>query len=148
MRNLAGQGFHRSFVTLAALSFKGSSVKYVRGGHMPLLKFTQTGLAEYIQPKGMGIGFVGKNIFDNVLEEREIALNRGDLLVLFSDGITEIRNTAGEELGYLRFASIVGAARAETDTQKMIDHILRDVLEYAGVSSFNDDATFVVIKRV
>jgi serine phosphatase RsbU (regulator of sigma subunit) len=148
MRNLAGQGFHRSFVTLAALSFKGSSVKYARGGHMPLLKLSPNGESEYIQPKGMGIGFVGKNIFDDVLEEREIFIERGDIVVLFSDGITEVRSGIGEELGYARFAEIVGAARSEPDTQKMIDHILQDVLEYAGASSFIDDATFVVIRRI
>src|SRR5579872_4674088 len=104
---------------------------------MPLLKFSPNGVSEYIQPKGMGIGFVGKNIFDDVIEEKEITLDRGDIVVLFSDGITEIRSIAGEELGYERFARIVGAARSEPDVQKMIDHILRDVLEYAGVSSFN-----------
>jgi serine phosphatase RsbU (regulator of sigma subunit) len=149
MRNLTGQGFHRSFVTLSALSFKGNSVKYARGGHMPLLKLSPDGKSEYLQPKGMGVGFVGKAIFDTVLEETEIFLERGDLLVLYSDGITEIRSPDGDELGYERFADIVAKARLEgPDTHKMIDHILRNVLEYAGSSSFHDDATFVVIRKL
>ena len=116
---------------------------------MPLLKLSPDGKSEYLQPKGMGVGFVGKAIFDTVLEETEIFLERGDLLVLYSDGITEIRSPDGDELGYERFADIVAKARLEgPDTHKMIDHILRNVLEYAGSSSFHDDATFVVIRKL
>jgi sigma-B regulation protein RsbU (phosphoserine phosphatase) len=148
MRNNATQGFRRSFVTLSALSFKGNAIRYARAGHMPLLKSSPTGESEYIQPKGMGVGFVGKKIFDDVLEENEISMDTGDTIVMFSDGITELRSTAGEELGYDRFATITRAALSETDTEKMIDHILHDVLLYAGASSFTDDATFVVIRKL
>ena len=148
LRNLGVQGFHRSFVTLAGLSFKGDTIKYARAGHTPLLIFSKTGEHEYIQPKGMGIGFVGKNIFDDVIEEKEIRVESGETLVVFSDGLTEIRDVKGEELGYQRFAEIVRATLSQTDTQKMTDHILRDVLMFAGASSFTDDATFVVIRRV
>ncbi len=148
MRNINLQGFRRSFVTLAALSFKGNSIKYVRGGHTPLLIFSKDGKYEYIQPKGMGIGFVGKKIFDEVLDEKEILVESGETIIIFSDGLTEIRDIGGEELGYARFAEIVKTTLTEIDTQKMTDHILRDVLMYAGASSFTDDATFVVIRRV
>ncbi len=148
MRNITGQGFRRSFVTLAAISFQSNTVKYSRAGHMPLLKISENGTAEYIQPKGMGIGFVGKNIFDGVLEEIEVPMRSGEVLVTFSDGITEVRSMQGEDLGYDRFADIVKATSSETDTQKMIDHILHDVLLFAGAPSFSDDATFIVIKKL
>jgi len=149
MRNITMQGFHRSFVTLTALSFKNNMIKYARAGHMPLLKISPNGTYEYIQPKGMGVGFVGKNIFDEVLEEKELPTDRGDVVVLFSDGISEVRNPEGEELGYDRFAAIVASAHREgPETQKMVDHILHDVLDYAGASSFSDDATFVVIRKL
>ncbi|MEI8134509.1 MAG: SpoIIE family protein phosphatase [bacterium] len=148
MRNVTAQGFRRSFVTLTALSFKDGMIKYSRAGHMPLLKISADGSSEYIQPKGMGVGFVGKNIFDAVLEEKELPVDHGDLVILFSDGITEVRNIEGEELGYERFAEIASNARNESDTEKMIDHILGEVLSYAGTSSFTDDATFVLIKKI
>lgn len=147
MRNIGMQGFRRSFVTLAALSFKGNLIKYARAGHTPLLIFSEEGAYEYLQPKGMGIGFVGKNIFDKVLEEKEILVGNGETIVLFSDGITEIRDANGDELGYIRFAEITRSALVESDTMKMTDRILRDVLMYAGAASFSDDATFVVIRR-
>jgi len=148
MRNIGMQGFRRSFVTLAALSFKGNAIKYARAGHTPLLIFSAEGKYEYIQPKGMGIGFVGKNIFDSVLEEKEILVEKGETIIIFSDGLTEIRNTIGEELGYSGFAEIIRSARFEPDAQKMTDRILRDVLTFAEASSFTDDATFVVIRRL
>ena len=96
----------------------------------------------------MGIGFVGKKIFDDVLEEKEIHVESGETIVIFSDGITEIRDAGGEELGYNRFAEIIRFARSEPDAQRMTDRILREVLMFAGASSFTDDATFVVIRRL
>jgi serine phosphatase RsbU (regulator of sigma subunit) len=96
----------------------------------------------------MGLGFVGKQIFDVVLEQKTIALDPGETLILFSDGITEVRGADGDELGYIRFAEIVRAARFEDTVQKMTDRILRDVLLYSHDSSFSDDATFVIIRKL
>lgn len=148
MRNLQRDATHRSFVTLAAVSFHRDLVKYTRAGHTPLLHFSNDGQYRYFQPKGMGIGFVRKEIFNNVLEEQEFSLEKGDVIVMFSDGITEVRDADNVELGYQRFAEIVRAARFEPDVQKMTDRILRDVLLYAGAMAFSDDATFVIVRRL
>ncbi len=148
MRNIADQGFRRAFVTLAAIGFEGDALYYSRAGHTPLLIFASNGEYQYLQPKGMGLGFVGKNIFDVVLEQKQILLDPGETLILFSDGITEVRDAAGEELGYVRFAEIVRAARFEESIQKMTDRILRDVLLFSGDASFSDDATFVIVRKL
>jgi serine phosphatase RsbU (regulator of sigma subunit) len=75
-------------------------------------------------------------------------LGKGETLVLFSDGITEVRDANGEELGYQRFAEIIRAARFEDDVEKMKDRILKNVLDYSATTSFSDDATFVIIRRL
>lgn len=147
MRNITEQGFRRSFVTLSAIGFKDNVLTYARAGHTPLLIFAANGEYQYLQPKGMGVGFVGKNIFDGVLEQKQIMLEAGEVLILFSDGITEVRNDEGEELGYIRFAEIVRAARFEDTVGKMTDRILRQVLLFAGDAQFIDDATFVIIRK-
>jgi len=148
MRNVSKSATSRSFVTLAAVSIKDGYVHYCRAGHTPLLHFSANGEFRYHQPKGMGIGFVKRALFDQVLEEDEFVLARGETLVLFSDGITEIRNEAGEELGYKRFAEIVRSARFENEVEKMKDLILKNVLDFSGAMNFFDDATFVIIRRV
>ena len=148
MRNVSKSATSRSFVTLAAVSIKNGYVHYCRAGHTPLLHFSANGDFRYHQPKGMGIGFVKRALFDQVLEEDEFVLARGETLVLFSDGITEIRNEAGEELGYKRFAEIVRSARFENEVEKMKDLILKNVLDFSGAMNFFDDATFVIIRRV
>lgn len=148
MRNVSKSATSRSFVTLAAVSIKDGYVHYCRAGHTPLLHFSANGDFRYHQPKGMGIGFVKRALFDQVLEEDEFMLARGETLVLFSDGITEIRNEAGEELGYKRFAEIVRSARFENEVEKMKDLILKNVLDFSGAMNFFDDATFVIIRRV
>lgn len=148
MRNVSKHATSRSFVTLAAVSIKDSYVHYCRAGHTPLLHFSANGEFKYHQPKGMGIGFVKRTLFDQVLEEDEFLLSRGETLILFSDGITEIRNEIGEELGYKRFAEIVRATRFEDTVEKMKDRILKDVLDFSGAMNFFDDATFVIIRRM
>lgn len=148
MRNVQKNATSRSFVTLAAISLEGPMVHYARAGHTPLLYFGANGDFRYLQPKGMGIGFVGRKLFERVLEEEEFILGKGETLVLFSDGITEVRNTDGEELGYQRLAEIIRAARFEDEVEKMKDRILKNVLDYSATTSFNDDATFVIIRRL
>jgi serine phosphatase RsbU (regulator of sigma subunit) len=148
MRNIRKNATSRSFVTLAAIALEGPKVHYARAGHTPLLYFGANGDFRYLQPKGMGIGFVGRKLFESVLEEEEFILGKGETLVLFSDGITEVRDANGEELGYQRFAEIIRAARFEDDVEKMKDRILKNVLDYSATTSFSDDATFVIIRRL
>jgi serine phosphatase RsbU (regulator of sigma subunit) len=148
MRSTTTVGGMRSFVTLATITISSDGwIRYCRAGHTPLLHFSATGDFRYHQPKGMGIGFVKRVMFEPTLVEESFLLGRGESLILFSDGITEIRNIDGDELGYQRFAEIVRGARFEVDVEKMKDRILREVLSFSGATSFTDDATFVIIRR-
>ncbi|MHB8392841.1 MAG: PP2C family protein-serine/threonine phosphatase, partial [Acidobacteriaceae bacterium] len=136
----------RSFVTLGLLSFGKKGVRYVRAGHTPLLRVRADGSHEFLQPRGMAVGLIREPLFTEALEEISIATTPGDVLVLFSDGITDARNPAGVELGYHRLAGFVRSTRHVTSARDLTLKILAALAEYTESSSFEDDATLVITR--
>ena len=136
----------RSFVTLGLLSFGKKGVRYVRAGHTPLLHVHADGSHEFLQPSGMAVGLIREPLFTEALEEISISTRPGDVLVLFSDGITDARNPAGIELGYHRLASFVRDNLHITSARDLTLKILAAVAEFTESSSFEDDATLVITR--
>ncbi|MDQ3280433.1 MAG: PP2C family protein-serine/threonine phosphatase [Acidobacteriota bacterium] len=81
------------------------------------------------------------------IEERTFAFEPGDVLVLHSDGVYETRNPAGEQYGLERLTQLV-ASHANADAPSLRDAILRDVDEFRGVASQEDDVTVVVVRML
>jgi serine phosphatase RsbU (regulator of sigma subunit) len=84
--------------------------------------------------------------FDGVaFEEGQAALNDGDLLAVYSDGITETRHPDGEEFGEERLLELL--TRHRTDTAENIrTRILESVETWAGQAERGDDQTVVILK--
>jgi|GEM_PF-832357 len=136
----------RSFVTLGLLSFGKKGVRYLRAGHTPLLQVHVDGSHEFLQPRGMAVGLIREPLFTESLEEITLVTRPGDVLVLFSDGITDARNPDGAELGYQRLAGFVRENLSNLSARDLTLKILASVAEFTESSSFEDDATLVVIK--
>ncbi len=149
LRNLPAQAsMRRSFVTLGMLNLSKTGVHYCRAGHTPLLIVRANGSYEFLQPKGMAVGIMPQTIFNQVLEERTIAVQAGDVLVLFSDGITDTRNAQGEDFGYARLAEIVTLLRSEHSAKGITMGVLQHLTNFSASESYGDDATLVVIKVI
>ncbi len=73
-------------------------------------------------------------------------MNPGDQLVVFSDGISEAVNNAGEEFGEARLSELATANR-DASAAELIEKILQNVGAYAGDRPQMDDMTLVVVKR-
>ncbi len=138
----------RSFVTLGLLSFHRNSVKYCRAGHTPLLHLRADGSYEFLQPRGMAVGLMKQSLFAETLDEVEIRPEVGDILVLFSDGITDARDSTGDDLGYKRLAEFVIAHMHEPSAKTITDHVLDHVARFTETGTFGDDATLVIMKCI
>ncbi|MBM4174695.1 MAG: hypothetical protein FJ213_00760 [Ignavibacteria bacterium] len=138
----------KTFVSSAYCLFdlEKSKVMLARGGHCPIILMRERQV-QYIRPTGIGLGLNATEIFSQNLSETEIYLQENDILVLFTDGITEARNEYQEEFGYTRFEKIL---RESTDCNA--DEISRRVMKEITVFSKNnhqhDDITLVIIKYV
>jgi len=117
-------------------------LRYVRAGHdRPLLLRPSTGRCQLLTPEGMLLG-----ILEQVrLEEAEEELLPGDLLVIYSDGITEATSSTGEFFDVERLCETVCAA-AELGVQDLCEHIFERVDRFQAGAAQHDDMTLMVVQ--
>jgi sigma-B regulation protein RsbU (phosphoserine phosphatase) len=85
---------------------------------------------------------------DATYEEGTCALERGDVLVLFSDGLTEALNPdSGEEFGEERLIAVLKRGR-DQPSAKLIDSIKAEVSLFTAGAAAADDITIVVARRL
>jgi sigma-B regulation protein RsbU (phosphoserine phosphatase) len=127
------------FVTFCYLRLDASTrrLTYANAGHNPPLLLRAGGTVERLSAGGTVLGVFPETAFG----EAELALAPGDRLIVYTDGITEAENPAGEEYGEER---LVAAARAGCESAaELLAAIFEDVSRFAR-GPFRDDATVIV----
>ena len=116
-------------------------LQYVRAGHdRPLLLQADLGECKVLDAEGMALGVVE----EVVLEEVAVCLGSGDLLILYTDGITDAISPSGEFFGVKCFQDTMLAARA-MDAQGACDLVFERVGQFqAGAAQFDDMALLVI----
>lgn len=134
--------FATSFVSYVSL--ETGEMQFASGGHNPaLLYHAATGDCEYISAAGVAIG-----IFKNAeFALKSARLDEGDILVLYTDGITEAINNDEDEFGEERLEQLV-IEHASLSAQHLTDRILAAVTDFAEEQNLVDDATLLVLKRI
>ena len=116
-------------------------VCYSNAGHnCPLWLAADGNQCRELDAEGMVIG-VRKDVF---FEEKCIPLQAGDKILLYTDGITEAQNRAGEFFGVDRLSELFAAQRCESP-QASIDNILAALRKFCGGQPFSDDVSLVVL---
>jgi sigma-B regulation protein RsbU (phosphoserine phosphatase) len=119
----------------------------VNAGHNPALFFQHgkrpgQGAMSRLGRTGMALGVES----DTPYEERSLALNPGDFLVLYTDGITDALNPQGHSFGMDRLESVVLAHREETAQQ--IGAALESAIQsFTGGAPGFDDITLLIVRR-
>jgi serine phosphatase RsbU (regulator of sigma subunit) len=127
---------------LAQLEPGSGQLAYVNAGHNPPLLVRTQGAVERLCEGGLVIG-----MFDNVpYVEGVVTLEPGDVLLAFSDGVTETWNAAGEEFGEQRLAGVV-AQNPGMDAAALEVEILRALDKHAAGAKATDDRTLIVLRR-
>jgi len=137
------------FITmgLTTWSESTSSLRYINAGHLPMLLFDagEQKLTE-IKVPGMAFGMVDDLVPH--LQEKEIKLQKDDVVVLYSDGIPDAQNMNNEPYGVARLKRILQETACNHHTAEGIkDAILADVMAYIGAREHLDDITVVVMKK-
>ncbi|MBE2279008.1 MAG: PP2C family protein-serine/threonine phosphatase [Ignavibacteriaceae bacterium] len=114
---------------------------YVNAGHNPPL-LIRDGKIIYLDKGGMILG-VMKTIFP--YETETIAMQEGDLLVLFTDGVTEAKNTADEEYGDETLEELV-MKHKDKSSEEILDEIKNAVHNFTSGALQSDDITIIVVK--
>ena len=133
------------FVTAfyGVLDASNKTLAYTNAGHNPPLLLDAEGNARFIERGGLPLGMFR----DTRYYEYYLAIEPGQLLVLYTDGVTEATNESGEEYGRDRLERSVRANRHLT-ARELIKATYKDVLQWTGGRGANDDITFFVIKAL
>jgi sigma-B regulation protein RsbU (phosphoserine phosphatase) len=131
------------FVTVFHSVFRvgGSSIHINAGHNPPLLYRAKTNETQYMSRGGRAIGWFP----DNPLHQSELQLQPGDLIVYYTDGLTDAENPAGVNFGEERLAQAVIGAAGES-AEGVLNQIIHAIDIFAeGVPPF-DDLTLMVVR--
>ena len=93
----------------------------------------------------LGLKIDGGERFERLLEEVTQPLGAGDVILLFTDGVTEAMNAAGDSFGEERLAALV-AEHGDLPSEELRERILREIRSFVGETGLHDDLTFVLLQ--
>ena len=128
------------FVTFcyARIDVAAGKLTYANAGHNPPLLVRANGAIDKLSPGGTVLGVFAESTY----EQGDFALRPGDRLILYTDGMTESRNPAGEEFGEEGIAASAAQHRA-LGAEEMLAAMLKDIEGFNG-GAYEDDATLIV----
>jgi serine phosphatase RsbU (regulator of sigma subunit) len=132
------------FITMFYLRFNANTgeIAFASAGHNPPLVWkAQSRSCEWLDADGLILGIKQGVCF----EEKHMHLQPGDILVLYTDGITEAANQTGILFGEDRLCAQLKENHV-LSPQQIIDHLLNEVKRFSGLRSFVDDISIVVLK--
>lgn len=152
-RALGGNLNNGMYITMlyAVIDLSANTVTFARAGHeLPLISrrnpLTSIPEESYVGSEGMSLGMVPDEIFSEVIADHEEMFNTGDVLVLYTDGITEAPNEEGKEFSGTRLADTVRTLHNRS-ARELNDGILENVHRFTGDEPQRDDLTLVSLKR-
>jgi phosphoserine phosphatase RsbU/P len=116
---------------------------YVNAGHNPPLLIRTSGQFEHLAEGGVFLGIMPMATY----QECQASLHPGDVLVLFSDGVTEASDPNDQEFGEGRLAELVASLR-DRPAAEIVDEIHKAVAVFSEGAPAADDITVVVARRV
>ena len=142
----------RSFITMTygVIDRRAGVMAYCRAGHTPMIYLPagERADAQVLTPSGMVVGLRipgAAEKFADLLEEHTIDLAVGDVIVLYTDGMSEAMNTAGDLFGDARLSRIV-QDHGHLSTGELRERILREIEAFVGGADQHDDMTMILLK--
>jgi sigma-B regulation protein RsbU (phosphoserine phosphatase) len=131
-----------SFASLVFLELenKSGSIRFINAGHFPPIKLEGNKTVEL--PKGgSAIGLSSKTAF----KEQQVTLKKENLLLIYSDGLTEARNSMGEFFGEKRLFNLLSQAKSSS-AKGLGEDLLKEVDRFVGDARRNDDLSLISLK--
>jgi serine phosphatase RsbU (regulator of sigma subunit) len=132
------------FVTMfyAIWDARSGILSYANAGHNPPLLLRGDGTTSWLRTAGIALG-----VIENVhIGEQHIRLEDGDIVLLYTDGVTEAMNEDYDEFGLERLSLAVEAAR-QADAEAILSAVNAAMHDHVGNRQPFDDVTMIAIKR-
>lgn len=143
---LSGQMERRTYITMSCVQIRSDRpmISYARAGHSPLILRTRTGVS-VLRPKGVAIGLLPPEEFRSHLEELCVELTPNDVCLLTTDGVTERRNAALQEVGTEAIMEVL-TDEESLSSKEIVTRVQDRLLEHAQGAEAHDDVTIVALR--
>ena len=144
----------RSFITMTygVIDISAGVMTFARAGHTPMIYLPAAGgngsVVQVLAPSGIVVGLRipgATEKFAELLEEERLELHKGDVIVLYTDGITEAMNVESDLFGEGRLSRLV-EEHGHLDSGELRERILREVEAFVGTADQHDDMTMILVK--
>ncbi len=135
------------FMTMLMLKWNKTQKKlsYIGCGHEHLIIYrAKLGKCEVTVSGGIALGMVADN--SKIVKEKEVPLEPGDVIVLYTDGITEAKNMKGEMFGLNRLVDKVNFYAPDLTAAQLVQNIAKDFSIFVEEHVQEDDVTLIVLK--
>lgn len=137
-----------SFITLSyfLIDTQLKQLQFARAGHCPSLVYRNAEQkASYLQNKGLGLGILRNESYKDHIDVNQLKYQKDDILLLFTDGISEAQNKTGDEFGFDRLKKLLeeNATQSPKEIQKAI---INSLYAFCETRHLEDDYTLVVLK--
>ncbi len=137
-----------SFITTTffILDAKKKNFQFSRAGHCPTLYYSASeDKVEFLEDNGLGLGILRDSQFEKYVEVNEYDYKTGDILLLYTDGVTEAKNSQNEEFGYERLRHFLKVNK-DKSAEAIKEEIIKTIYDFCGSSNLDDDITTMIVK--
>lgn len=136
------------FITLLMLKIQGPQFKYVSAGHKQIVRFSpSTGEVDLLPGGGIALGLFPS--LPNTMKEQVYDFKKGDVIIVYSDGIPEAYNHQSKQYGMERLQkSLKDHSSKGLSAKEIHDAIIADVSAFRENYEQMDDISLMVIKKV
>ena len=118
-----------------------------RAGHdAPLHYSRRTGAVTTLKPPGLALGIDGGRVFERVTKDFTFDMEPGDCLLLYTDGVNEAVDAAGDEFGMERLHQVFLAA-APSGADSVLSAFQKALADFVGGSPQSDDITLIAVEK-
>jgi serine phosphatase RsbU (regulator of sigma subunit) len=137
-------------MTYALVDLRARTMTYARAGHTPLIYLSNGGVRRQLHvlaPEGLVVGLKldGGETFERLLREETMAIHEGDVLMLFTDGITEAMNASDDCFGEARLGQLL-EQHAQLSGEELRERVLREISTFVGDVPQHDDMTLLLLR--
>jgi serine phosphatase RsbU (regulator of sigma subunit)/anti-sigma regulatory factor (Ser/Thr protein kinase)/transposase len=125
------------------------SISFASAGHNPMILYRKsTDEVYFLKPKGfpLGIDLPDENLFAKTLAVQKLSLQKDDVLVIYTDGVTEAMNNAKEQFGETRLIQAI-RDNAHRTPEELVQKLEQDIAAFIAGAEQSDDVTIVAIKE-
>ena len=137
------------FVTMfyGLLNTEENTLQFVSAGHNETFVYrgVKKDVEQYV-PGGFPLLMGPTTVFAAQLKEGMITIEKGDKVVLYTDGVNEAMNEKGAELGIIKFRNLI-KDNGHKSAQELLDAVMKGVADYVGKAEQSDDIAIMVIEK-